>query len=209
MNAFSNAINKISIQMIKQMAKHPEKVSDKTKQTLMNLLSQIERVVGISENGKWVINWEVSKFTDKFAFEANEPYETCVAPQNVILDKGAELMLKLVCGIEGATPFDKVNAKIGVGSDTTPENPNQTGLLASSNKFYKTVESGYPQVSGRTMVFKATYDTNEANFDWNEFSIVNGDGVGGIALNRKVQNLGKKVSGIWSIQITISVTSNN
>lgn len=208
MSVFKDIINQAAIERIRYLNEHPEEVTEEDKSVLEKIYSSLCKILGVSESGKWCINWTVEKFKDRVAYESGTPYETCVAAQNVILDNGANYMLKIIGGIDEAVPFSNKNAMIGVGKDSTPENANQTKLQDSS-AFYKKVESGYPQVSGRTIVYKATFDTSEANFAWNEFSIVNGDGVGGVALNRKVQPLGTKVTGIWSLQITISVTSNS
>lgn len=194
---------------LKKIAGNPGSVSKKQQHDLEDLYGNLIKCLGISENGKWCIKWEVEKFKDREAYNAHKPYETCVSTQNVILNDGANNMLKVICGIAGAVPYDNANAQIGVGTNTTPESPEQTGLIATGSEvFYKKMEPGYPQVSGRLMIFKSVYDTNEANFAWNEFAIVNGTGVGGIAMNRKVQNLGTKATGIWSLQITVTVTSN-
>lgn len=209
MDFLNSLIAKKTKERIAYLSKNLDKITEKEREQLESLYGVLVRTLGISESAKWCINWKVDKFNNKEEYEQNKPYETCCASQNIILDAGANHILKLIGGIDNATPFDNKNAQIGVGNDTTPENANQTGLMASSTKFYKKVEAGYPQVSGRTITYKATYDTNEANFAWNEFSIVNGVGVGNTALNRKVQSLGTKVTGIWSLQITISVTSNN
>lgn len=194
---------------LKKIEENPNLVSNKKRAQLEDLYGSLIKCLGISESGKWCIKWEVEKFKDREAYNAHKPFETCVSTQNVILNDGANNMLKVICGISGAVPYDNANAQIGIGTNTTPESPEQTGLLATGSEvFYKRMETGYPQVSGRVMVFKSVYDTNEANFTWNEFAIVNGTGVGGIAMNRKVQNLGTKTTGIWSLQITVTVTSN-
>lgn len=209
MKTLKDFIVQATIKRIQYLSQNLDKITDKERNQLEGLYGMLVRALGVSESAKWCINWKVDKFNDRAEYEQNKPYETCCASQNIILDTGANHILKLIGGIDNAVPFDNKNAQIGVGTDTTPENANQTGLLASGTKFYKPLESGYPQVSGRTITYKATFDTNEANFAWNEFSIVNGVGVGNTALNRKVQSLGTKVTGIWSLQITISVTSNN
>lgn len=204
-----NFLIKLLEKQLKKIAENPGSVTLKKRKSLENLYAYLIKSLGISENGKWCIKWEVEKFKDRRAYNKHLPYETCVSTQNVILDVGANNMLKIICGIVGVTPYDNANTLIGVGTDTTPEAPEQTGLIATGeNVFYKKVETGYPSVTGRIMVFKSVYDTNEANFQWNEFSIVNGTGVGGIAMNRKVQNLGTKTTGIWSLQITVTLTSN-
>ena len=204
MNVFYNALFK----KLDYLAEHPEKVSQKEADALDKVYGLLEKVLGISESGKWCVEWKVDKYEDEKSYKLNKPYATELAKQNVILNTGAEQMLKVVCGIS-ADAYDTANAKIGVGTSTTSENASQTGLVATSREVaYKQMEVGYPKVNGRTMVFKSVFGEEDANFAWNEFTVVNGTGVGGIALNRKVQALGTKTTGIWSIQITITVSSN-
>lgn len=206
----SEIIAKLFEGKLQDMAKHPEKVTEEDKSKLESIYHLLCKTLGISESAKWCINWKAEKFADEAAYKANKPFETRVATQNIVVDVGATEMLKLICGISGATPYNATNAKIGIGNDRTPENASQTALIATSpNVFYKGMESGYPKVEGRTMLFKSAFSTNEANFEWNEFAIVNGTGVGGVIMNRKVESLGTKVTGIWSLQITISLTSNS
>lgn len=189
---------------------HPELLTKEQEEAIHKIYKLCMKPLCISETAKAHIKWEVQKFKDEKSYENGTPYETVVSAQNTVLDIGANQMLKIFGGIAGATPYDNANARIGIGTDTTPESPSQSGLIATgSNVFYKRMEAGYPQVNGRNIVFKSTYDNTEANFAWNEFSIVNGVGVGGVAFNRKVQSLGTKTTGIWSLQVTISVTSNS
>lgn len=185
------------------MTKNLDKVTEEDKRNLEKLYEKVCKVKGISENGKWVVTWVVNKFKNMQDYLSNTPYDTVIDTQNIILDNGANEMLKIICGT-GGRPYSNANAKIQVGTNTTPELASQTGLIATSpNMYEKGMEATYPQVSGRTMVFKSVFDDGEANFAWNEFSITNGN----VSLNRKVQNLGTKNTGVWSIQITISVTS--
>lgn len=186
------------------MSKNLDKVTDEEKEFLENLYEKVCKVRGISENGKWVVTWVIDKFRNMSDYISDTPYDTIVDTQNIILDNGANEMLKLIVGT-GGTAYNNTNAKIQVGTNSTPELASQTGLIATSpNMYEKGMESTYPQVSGRTVVFKSVFDDGEANFAWNEFAITNGT----VVLNRKVQNLGTKTTGVWSIQITISVTSN-
>lgn len=190
-----------------EIQQNPFNVTDEQNAKLEELYSKLCSAMGISEHSQWKVDWVLEKFEDMAQKIANKPYDIVTASQNIILDNGANEMLKIISGT-GGTPYNNANAKIGVGTSTTVENATQTGLIATGgNVFYKGMDSGYPQVTGRQMVFKATFDSSEANFAWNEFSIVNGTGVGAIAMNRKVQNLGVKATGIFSMQITISVTS--
>ena len=189
---------------------HPELLSRDVYDAIHQMYTLSLKPLAISETAKTQITWEVQKFKDEEAYKAGKPYETRVTTKNTVLDVGANQMLKIFGGISGATPYNNANARIGVGTSNEPENVSQTGLIATgANVFYKKMEAGYPQVTGRNIIFKSTFDNTEANFAWNEFSIVNGTGVGGVAFNRKVQSLGTKTTGIWSLQVTISVTSNS
>jgi len=100
--------------------------------------------------------------------------------------------------------FDANNAELGVGDGTTPEDPTQTDLVGS-NITYVGMDSGYPQISGQTVIFRSTFDANTANYSWQEFSVRHK--VTLINLNRKVEDKGTKVAGetwILELQITLS-----
>lgn len=197
------AINK----KLDEINRNPEGATAEQQSILEALYSQLCKAMGISEHSQWRVEWVLEKFHNMADAIAGKPYDIARASQNIILDVGANEMLKIITGT-GGTAYNNLNAKIGVGNNATAENATQTGLIATGdNAFYKGMDSGYPQVTGRQMIFKSTFDTSEANFAWNEFAIVNGTGVGAISMNRKVQNLGVKTTGVFSMQITISVTS--
>lgn len=205
MSKLNDIISQEFMKELSKISENTNNISEKDIKKLELIYKMICKPLGISENGKWIINWTVSKFNNMKEYIDNIPYETITAPQNIILDVGATEMLKLICGVSGANAYSNANAKIQVGTSSSPENAGQTGLIAQGgSKFEKGMEATYPQVSGRTMVFKSVFDEGEANFAWNEFSITNGT----VNMNRKVQNLGTKNTGVWSIQITVSVTSN-
>jgi len=112
---------------------------------------------------------------------------------------------RLAMGEAGLTPFGS-NSCIGVGDGTTAADPAQTGLQGT-NKFYKQVDSGYPTVSGTSIIFQATFGDTEANFAWNEWTVANGCGDEYINLNRKVEPLGTKVAGAtWVLQVVLTIT---
>jgi len=89
----------------------------------------------------------------------------------------------------------------GAGSKTSPT---ETGL-AGTNKAFKAMDSGYPTYgSSQKAVFRSTFGGTEANFTWNEFTVVNGADDTATNLNRKVQNLGTKASGTtWTLTVEI------
>ena len=201
------AISKI----LENIAAKAESLTDAQKEELKNLRSILNRALALSEHVAWEVHWRVEKFLSKTFDEVlatgEQPYEVCSDVQNIILDTGANEMLKLIGGVAGATAFSAANAKIYVGSDSTAEAASQTGVLATTNKAYAGMDSGYPSVSGRTIVFRASFDDAAANFAWNEAAITNGSGVSAIAMNRKVSALGTKTTGTWTLQLTISLTS--
>ena len=69
------------------------------------------------------------------------------------------------------------------------------------------MDVGYPVVSNRTLIFRASFNNDTANFEWNEAAITNGTGVGNVAINRKVSSMGTKNGGTWTLQISISLVS--
>ena len=197
--------------ILENIAAKAESLTDAQKEELKNLRSTLNRALAFSEHVAWEVHWRVEKFLSKTFDDVlatgEQPYEVCSDVQNIILDTGANEMLKLIGGVAGATAFSAANAKIYVGSDSTAEAASQTGVIATTNKAYAGMDSGYPSVSGRTIVFRASFDDASANFAWNEAAITNGSGAGAIAMNRKVSALGTKTTGTWTLQLTISLTS--
>ena len=197
--------------ILEKIAAKAENLTDAQKEELKSLRSTLNRALAFSEHVAWEVHWRVEKFLSKTFDEVlasgEQPYEVCSDVQNIILDTGANEMLKLIGGVSGATAFSAANAKIYVGSDSTAEAASQTGVIATTNKAYAAMDSGYPSVSGRTIVFRASFDDATANFAWNEAAITNGSGAGAIAMNRKVSALGTKTTGTWTLQLTISLTS--
>jgi hypothetical protein len=197
--------------MLEKAAQNPENLTDEKKEQLKKMRSMLNRALAFSEHVAWEVHWRVEKFKSKTMESVlaigEQPYEVCSDVQNIILDTGANEMLKLIGGVSGATAFSAANAKIYVGSDSTAEAASQTGVIATVNKAFSAMDSGYPTVSGRTIVFRASFDDSTANFAWNEAAITNGSGAGAIAMNRKVASLGTKTTGTWTLQLTISLTS--
>lgn len=207
----SNLTTKIYEEMRNYLAMlqaHPEMVTDEDTEKLNKLYSQLCKTMGISEHSQWRVEWQLDKWlctADKEAGKA--PDETLYDSQNIILDIGANEMLKLITGT-GGTVFDNTNSFIYVGTDSTPENASQSGVLATgSNRASAAMDTGYPLVNGRQMIYRASFGDSSANFAWNEAAIVNGTGANAISMNRKVSNMGTKASGTWTLQITVSLTS--
>lgn len=194
--------------LLDSFEKNPDSVSEEDIQNMESLYSKLCKRLGISEHSQWRVEWQVEKWADTARKIAGfSPDEVVCAGQNIILDTGANEMLKLITGT-GGTAFNASNSYIYVGTDSTAENASQTGVISTgANRAYAGMDTGYPMVSSRQMVYRASFGDTSANFAWNEAAILNGTGANAVAMNRKVSTLGTKASGTWTLQITISLTS--
>lgn len=100
------------------------------------------------------------------------------------------------------TPFDAVNARIGVGNGSTVFDASQTDLQGDST-LRRVMDGDYPHVNGPVITFKSTFTQDEANFPWNEWGIFNA-ATGGVMLNRVVESNGTKQSNqTWILEVDI------
>lgn len=191
------------------MKNNPDSVTDEDVSMLNSLYSRLCKAMGISEHSQWRVEWKLEKWSNTAKKLAGlEPDEILLDSQNIILDSGANEMLKLITGT-GGTAYSSANAYIYVGNSDTPENASQAGVLATgSNRAYAGMDVGYPVVNGRQMIYRASFGDTSANFAWNEAAIVNGTGANAVSMNRKVSNMGTKSTGTWTLQITVSLTSS-
>lgn len=102
---------------------------------------------------------------------------------------------------EPVTTFAEANAYIGVGNSNTAFDASQTDLLGTNARVG--MDTGYPQRTANDVKFKATFDTNTANFSWQEWCVANAASGGTIA-NRMVESKGTKASGSWVFEVTLT-----
>jgi hypothetical protein len=110
-------------------------------------------------------------------------------------------------GIAGVsfTPFNNANAYLGVGDSSTAFDVAQTDLQAATNKLRKAMDATYPTQTNNVLVYKATFGSTEANWEWLEVALFNAAAAGDM-LRRKVVALGTKASGeTWVLTSTITV----
>lgn len=101
--------------------------------------------------------------------------------------------------------FNSNNAYIGVGDSTAAVLSSQTDLLGV-NKVRRPMDTGYPQIVGNKIIFRATFPAASAAFTWNEWGIFNGAS-GGTMLVRKVEDNGtKKDNQEWVITCEVPFT---
>lgn len=155
---------------------------------------------GVAERAKWKPKWTIEKYDKNMNLYEIEEFEG-----NLLLNEGITSLLTLLIG-GSETAFNNANAHIGVGDGTTASAAAQTGLLGT-NKAYKPMDATYPQVSGQTVTFRATFGPNDGNYDWREYTVANGNTDSAKNLNRKVESHGSKTSpDTWVIQVQITIS---
>lgn len=150
--------------------------------------------------------WRIRKFADADAHRRKEPYEVNTFQGNLLLNEGINQLWTILCS-SGGTKYDNSHAYLGVGSSDTAADAGDEGLLGPS-KAFRPMDSGYPTYgTNQKAVFRSTFGTSDANFDWNEFTVVNASSDTGANLNRKVSSQGTKSSGqIWELELTITLS---
>jgi hypothetical protein len=164
------------------------------------------------ETAKWRCRYVVKKYLEdinrfnrnKEEFErAFRPYEVRCGEGNCLLNGGVDEMWDLICG-DSANHFNNAGAQIGVGDSSAAAAASQTDLQASANKVYKGMDSGYPTSTAQKATFRASFSAGEANYAWNEWVVK--QSTSGKCLNRKVDSLGTKSGGTWTLQVEITLS---
>jgi hypothetical protein len=150
---------------------------------------------------RWAVQWQVEKRRSDDPSET--PFEVIEGEGNLLVDGGAQRLLDLLIGA-GGNPFSSANARLGVGDSAQAASATQTDLQGAS-KTRKAMEAGYPIRSGQSVTFRSVFTSAEANYAWHEWGIFDA-AAAGTMLNRKATELGTKVGGSWSLQVTISVS---
>ena len=164
------------------------------------------------ELANWLCRYRLSKYhqdiepyrgrEDEF-HQLFKPYEVIEEEGNCLLNSGIDEIWDLVTGAS-ANHYDNTNAQIGVGDSNTAADPTQTDLQAATNKTYKGMESGYPTSTSQKVTFKASFGSTEANYAWEEWVVKHSTSA--ICLNRKVESLGTKSTGTWTLEVEISLS---
>ena len=161
---------------------------------------------------QWICNYKLSKYhedielyrgSEQDFYERFKPYEVIEGEGNCLLNVGIDEMWDLIVG-DSANHFNNANTQIGVGDSNTAANATQTDLQATTNKTYKGMETGYPTSTSQKATFKASFGASEANYTWNEWVVKHASS--GKCLNRKVDALGTKSSGTWTLEVSITLS---
>jgi len=171
--------------------------------------------VNKQELANWLCRYRLSKYHQDIApYQGREdefhrlfqPYEVIKGEGNCLLNGGIDEIWDLVTGaVSGADHiYDNTAAQIGVGDSDTAAAASQTDLQAATNKTYKAMESGYPTSATQKATFKASFGDAEANYAWEEWVVK--QSTSSICLNRKVESLGTKSTGTWTLEVEISLS---
>ena len=127
-------------------------------------------------------------------------------PGNLMLNEGINEAWLILTATGSPTTFSNANARLGVGDSNAAENATQTDLQAASNKTYKAMDGGFPTTGTQAANWKSTFQSADANYAWNEFTV--DSGASALKnLNRKVSAQGTKASGqTWALTLTITIS---
>jgi hypothetical protein len=116
-------------------------------------------------------------------------------------------MLDLLIGA-GGTVYSNANAFLAVGdgngSVPTPSQAD-TDLTAPTNKLRKAMNATFPSRGTRVLTFVSDFGTSDANFAWREWGVFNASSAGTM-LNHRGVDMGTKVSGTWTLTVTITIS---
>jgi hypothetical protein len=138
-----------------------------------------------------------SKYSDRFLGKIEEL-------GNVACNEGLGELIDIIIGSGSPTAWNAANAYLGVGNGTATANATDTGLSGAS-KTYMAMESGYPQRTSQTGKWRSSFGTGDANYGWEEYTLVNASSDTGKNLNHKVESKGTKSSGeTWTLELQIT-----
>lgn len=148
-----------------------------------------------------------------------EAFDSVDIEGNLLVIGGASIQWQTLIGngtttaAQALTFYNNANAAIGVGDSATAAADTQTDLLGTS-KPRKAMDATYPlhtdttgTAGSKSITFRSTFATGDANFAWAEWGIFNSaTAATGRMLNRKVEALGTKTSSAtWVLTITLSL----
>jgi len=142
----------------------------------------------------------VKKFKDDEAHKLNMPYQVLLSRHSDLLDEGADELIKLICGIAGATAWSDT-AYLGVGDSSAVFDPTHTDLQGA-NKTYFAVDGAPTLEAGQKGRWVGTATGAVANHAWEEFTVSNTLDGTGKNLMRILADKGTKAEGeTWELTV--------
>jgi hypothetical protein len=152
-----------------------------------------------------------------------DPFDIQVVEHNALVGGGASNLWQCLIGNGTATAgqaltyFNNAQAAIGVGDSTTAVSDTQTnlqGAASPTNRIRKAMDATYPlhtdgaNTAAKSIVFRSTFATTDANFAWNEWGVFNSvtDATGRMLQRVASAGLGTKTSAAtWVLTVTLSL----
>lgn len=192
---------------------------------------KLSSLVAAHDGQMWRCHTRVDRFWGDPTMEERDsglvvPYDVTEVEGNLLVIGGASIQWQTLIGNgtgtagQALTFYNNANAYISVGDNSgTAAADTQTELQAATNRTRKAMDATYPlhtdttgTAGSKSITFRSTFATTDANYVWNEWGIFNGAGTGGPPttggrmLNRKVEALGTKTSAAtWVLTITLSL----
>lgn len=165
------------------------------------------------------VDWVARKFgcttpSGKLLEMSVKPYETVVAPGNLLTTAGLQRLTNLLIGA-GGQALTNTACRLGVGNSSTAAAVGQTDLQAAAgaaNRWFQVMDATYPTAVNGVVTFRSTFATGDANFVWAEWGVdvvaatASSAVVAALLFNRAVQALGTKASGSWVLTATVTIT---
>ncbi len=151
----------------------------------------------------WLRTWWLTKGRWERAFHnLFVPFEVIEGEGNLLLNAGIDLMEDLITGVS-ANLYDSTHAEVGVGNSNTAAAAGQTTLQGGSTD-WQGMEGGYPTSASQVMTFKGSWGAGDGNFAWEEWAVR--ENQTNVLMNRKVESLGTKSGGTWTLEVTITLS---
>jgi len=148
--------------------------------------------------------WKITRYASEKDFRKGKHYSISEFEGNVLLNEGISRLHLLLTGGGGAN-YGNAAAYLGVGDSATAADATQTALQAATNKLWKAMEATYPTYAAQVSTWRSVFGSADANYAWNEFTVVNASTDSGDNLLRKVSAQGTKASGqVWTLDLAVT-----
>jgi hypothetical protein len=131
------------------------------------------------------------------------PFEIVEGDYNAFVNVGIDLALDLIIGV-AVTNYATANARLGVGSSSTAWANTQTDLVTPIARV--AMQSGsFPSRASHTVTFKSDFTGSTGDGAWQEWGVFNAASGATSILTRKVESLGTKSGGTWTLTTTMTL----
>jgi len=130
-------------------------------------------------------------------------YEVIHGDYNAMVDNGINALLLLLVG-GGGTAYNNANARLGVGSNAAAWGTTQTDLQTILSK--QGMKATFPTTGTKKQTFASDFAGTAGDGAWAEWAIFNSASANTGMLSRKVESLGTKSGGTWTLTIDFALS---